>query len=64
MKTKHQFLLTITVDDNVATKYPNYRFNYDTVKQFVAARIADIKDVGGEGDFGYKITVKEQKKEQ
>ena len=63
---KKQFLVEISVDaDEIANKYPNYRWNYNSPQEFIEARATDIKfvadmDMSTAKEFkswGYKIKV-------
>lgn len=57
------FTLTITLDEDIATKYPNYRFNYSSPEEFIDGIVYDICTMPLDGDglhtFGYRINVEE-----
>jgi hypothetical protein len=65
---KRNFNLEIAVAvDEIANKYPNYRFNFDNPTQFIEMLINDLKFIGetdmskeGMEKWGYSIVVKNQ----
>ena len=43
---KKQYLVEISVDaDEIANKYPNYPWNYNSPQEFIEARATDLKFV-------------------
>jgi hypothetical protein len=69
---KKTYLLTIETDDeNIAEKYPNWRFNHPSPTQFIkwlAKSKEEISYIDTRGKrqsmwglFGYRVTVKESK---
>lgn len=69
---KKTFMVTIETDDkNIAKKYPNWRWNYDSPAQFIQEMAAGLEDRESEDYrgklqptmklYGYRITVKENK---
>lgn len=59
MKTTKTYLLTIEVDEEKAKKfYPNYRFGFSNVNQFIRFLLAEIPQK--KMKYGYRITLKKQ----
>jgi hypothetical protein len=60
-KTKRKFILTITTEEDIFDKYPNFRYNYSTPDEFIAGLVADFESEGMGGDFeerfGYSVTI-------
>lgn len=61
MKVTKTYLLTIEVDEEKAKKfYPNYRFGFSNVNQFIRFLLAEIPQKRMK--YGYRITLKKQNK--
>ena len=53
---KKTFTVTVETTDDLPTRYPNYRWNYDTPEDFIRARMEELVHLG---EYGYTITYKE-----
>lgn len=68
MKTfKYQLEVEIVIDEkNISKKYPNYKFNYDSIEDFADSLVSEESYEGdtdmskdGLGQWGYSITKKQ-----
>ena len=61
MKIKKTYILEIEVDEDKAEKYyPNYRFGFSNVNQFIRFLLTEIPQK--KMKYGYRITLKKQNK--
>lgn len=68
-KVTYKFNLTIEVDAaNIDKKYPNYRFNFADIDEFVESLIANMTNSSFVEEYldtyeryGFKINIKEKK---
>lgn len=69
---KKTFMVTIETDDkNIAAKYPNFRYNWDSPEDFIRETAFALEDKMTEDSrgsmqptmklYGYRVTVKENK---
>ena len=54
---KKTFIVTVETADDLSTKYPNYRWNYDTPEEFIRSRMEEFVHLG---EYGYTITYRER----
>jgi hypothetical protein len=61
--TTKTFRLTISVDSDIADKYPNFQWNWETPEEFVEHLVEHIESDGvdeyGRNAFGYRVAVTE-----
>lgn len=68
-KFKYQLEVEIIIDEeNINKKYPNYKFNYDSIEQFADSLVPEESyegntDISKDGleQWGYSITKKKTK---
>jgi hypothetical protein len=52
---KFTFIVNVYVDDDIAEKFPNYRFNWDSAEEFAKTRVGEEANTE---EYGYKLTTK------